>query len=208
MQTGKHLLREYREDGAPEARLNMVAPYHQTTNWTSDEPSPSHRVLYAASSDPANRISRNRYLRQTGISADLKQSRTRITQMQPWRSSLRSEVRSFGRIFCFFGFAVGSVGSGCFPPSAAVKAVGEADTRRRNVTATDVSVIVSRHQVLLESRTFGHQGETMITGAGLNTADWGVLFLSVVISWYKIYKSNRYKLKLRFKYWYTWEEVY
>lgn len=95
---------------------------------------------------------------------------------------MRSEVRSFGRTFCFFGFAVGSVASGYFPPSAAVKAGGEAYARTRNVTATDVSVIVSRHQVLLESHTFGHKGETMITGAVLSTAEWGVLFLSVVIS--------------------------
>lgn len=120
-----------------------------------------------------------------------KQSRTKITQMQPWRASVHSELRSFGRIFSFFGFALGSVGSGCFPPSAAVKAGGEADARTRSVTATDVSVVVCRHQVLLESHTFGHQGETMITGAVLSTADWGVLLLSVVISWYKIDKSNR-----------------
>lgn len=94
---------------------------------------------------------------------------------------MRSVVISFG-FFASSGFAVGSIGSGCLPSSAAVKAVGEADARTRNVTATDVSVIVSRHQVLLESHTLGHQGETMITGAVLSTADWGVLFLSVVIS--------------------------
>lgn len=80
---------------------------------------------------------------------------------------MRSEVRSFGRTFSFFGFIVGSIGSGCLPPSAAVKAGGEADARARSVTATDVSVAVSRHQVLLESHTFGHQGETMITRAFL-----------------------------------------